>query len=85
MDLNGLLGNPNGQLNLQGNGTLVTFSFKIVREGPKGSVSTKVPIDFSVVSPNVSAGVLRKWGEMETAAVGGAAQTQITVPGVGEK
>ncbi|TBU38392.1 cytolysin [Dichomitus squalens] len=87
MSLNNLLNNPRGRLNLQGSSKNVTYSFKLVREGPKGRTSTPLPVDLYEASASQVAqapvGVLANWTKTATEDVG-SAPTEDMVPGIGE-
>ncbi len=85
MDINSLLGNPRGKLNLQGSSKVTTMSFKMVREGPNGHTVVKAPVDLRSADREVPVSVHRTWAEMEKTAIGSATQVEIMVPGLGGK
>ena len=50
MNINSLLNTPRGTLNLQGSSRVTTYSFKLVREGPKGRTTTPLPVELNVTT-----------------------------------
>ena len=65
MNINSLLGSPRGTLNLQGSSRVVTYNFKLVREGPKGRTTTPLPVELNVADntsgDETPAGVVALW------------------------
>ncbi|KAI0767329.1 cytolysin [Fomes fomentarius] len=75
-NLNSLLGTPRGRLTLQGNSTAVTYSFKLVREGPNGTRMEPLPVSVQHAikegSVRPEAAVVEKWAAETKLAVGDA-------------
>ena len=67
MNINSLLGSPRGTLNLQGSSRVVTYNFKLVREGPKGRTTTPLPVELNVTTngngEETPARVLALWSQ----------------------
>ncbi|KAJ6468043.1 hypothetical protein DFH09DRAFT_1482225 [Mycena vulgaris] len=85
LNLNWLCSNPRGTLTLVGSCRITTYSFKLVREGPKGRTSTPLPIDLDHArAADVPPAVIAKWAEIGKTAVG-EGPVQDTVPGFGKK
>ncbi|EJF58371.1 cytolysin [Dichomitus squalens LYAD-421 SS1] len=88
LNLNSLLNNPRGRLNIQGSSRTVTYGFKLVREGPNGRTTTPLPVDLYEASASQVAqapvGVLASWTKTIEEHVG-TAPTEDMVPGTKEE
>jgi hypothetical protein len=84
MYLNSLLNNPRGRMDLQGSSRSVTYTFKLVRESPKGRSTTPLPIDLhrDGDTSQLPSGVLAKQVQVTKGFVGDASQqVMIAAPG----
>jgi hypothetical protein len=86
MYLNNLLNNPRGRMDLMGNSRIVTYTFKLVREGPRGRTVTPLPVDLHSAgdrdkAAEVPQGVLAKF--VQTTKEIDEALPQIMVPAPG--
>jgi hypothetical protein len=81
--LNSLLNNPRGRMDLQGSSKAVTYTFKLVREAPKGRSISPLPIDLhrDGDTAQVPSGVLSKLVQTTKGLVSDAAQAIVAAPG----